>query len=922
MRNITVEPYVVPPFAPPLYAVVVNALFFASLAVVLVAAVLCMVVKGWVRELDRKLRRIPDSRKRAVIKELREQGMLRWRLPEIIAVLPTFILLSLVLFFTGLTVYLFYIHKLPAFLSITIFATGLLVYTLPIFISAIDEFSPFRSAYSRSLGGRYRRLYCRVADYLGSSSTMALPLTTTEKMREWITTFIQEHIPLSEDTILDPSSSSDEISRTSVPILNKLLSSIAEWDASAYSKGVSMGILMELDDLNIRSPGIWSFIRHYDTSNLSLKEAQCLAYSICMQDHNIYNAGWQSVVDVLKQSSDRWSHLVASLLCVRCTDKVVITSRIPAHEADILHAISSAEHLNTDEWCFALSSMIALFPRRMLRSQEILAFTRILARLLQKRVYYIDRSMVEENGALDFWLYTMTSILDVDSPGANIRVTLSRDKFLHTRDLEAYGKGMARDPSCIRRLLTLSRVHNLDPSLMRGCLVSIIFTLLRLNPRKPREVRLVNQYLDIIEEEKMDVTSWSSFLAEFFTNHQSWPLGMSKIVFCLLTGRYNDVPDNFIVLAENSEVEYIERGGPIMREYDLKLNAANAQPTASILEVLDCVVTRSSISGLGLQNAWLSLYASNRTRSPHRSAIPTVWSPDFYSIASNRLSLYNSHRVPPEIDLVIFFLSCPSASIACRALLWHLHIKDSTVTPSDLQEFIPFPTIFRQGLSADENCESWLLLADVLIPRLKTMSEEWKTHFAETFFGYGSSQREDQATTNQPAVRAGLGDEEKSFYRRDAEAPANITQADGLGWMEGVWVTVLRPLVHEVHIERLDSYWNELSRVMPEAYPEPAAPNEPDSSLDPSDSVVSGQEDEGMSHNGGSIILEWDDGRLQESGRTLLGVLALLVEAGADLMPTELLDRLESSHLLSDERLIKDVGSFSRIRAVLDRQMA
>ena len=919
MQNRTVEPYVVPPFTPPLYAVAVNALFFASLAVVLVAAVLCMVVKGWVRELDRKLRRIPDSRKRAVIKELREQGMLRWRLPEIIAVLPTFILLSLVLFFTGLTVYLFYIHKLPAFLSITIFATGLLVYMLPIFISAIDEFSPFRSAYSRPLGGVYRRLYSRVADYLGSSSTMTLPLTTTEKIREWVTTFIQEHIPLSEDTILDPSSSSDAISRTSVPILNKLLSSIAEWDASAYSRGVSMGILLELDDLNIRSPGIWSFIRHYDTSNLSLKEAQCLAYSICMQDHNIYNAGWQSVVDVLRQSSDRWSHLVASLLCVRCTDKVVIRSRIPAHEADILHAISNAEHLNTDEWCFALSSMMALFPRRILRSQEILAFTRILARLLQKRVYYIDRSMVEGNGALDFWLYAMTSILDTDMPGANIRVTSSRDKFLHTRDLEAYGKGMARDPSRIRRLLQLSRVHNLDPSLMRGCLVSIIFTLLRLNPTKPREVRLVNQYLDIIEEEKMDVTSWSLFLAEFFTNHRSWPLGMSEMVFCLLKGVYNAVPDNFIVLVDNSVVAC---GGPIMHEYDLKLNAANAQPTASILEVLDCVVTRSSITGLSLQNAWLSLYASNRTRSPHRSAIPTVWSPDFYSIASNRLSLYDSHRVPPEIDLVFFLLSCPSASIACRALIWHLHIKDSTVTPSDLQDFISFPIIFRQGLSADENRESWSLLADVLIPRWKTMSEEWKTRFAETFFGYGSLQGEDQVTTNQPVVRAGVGDKEKSFDRCDVGAPANITQADGLGWMEGVWATVLRPLVHEVHIDRLDGYWNELSRVMPEAYPEPAAPNEPDSFLDPSDSVVSDQEDEGMSHDGASIILEWGDGRLGESGSTLLGVLALLVEAGADLMPTELLNRLGCSNLLSDERLIHDVGSFSRIRAVLDRRLA
>ena len=909
MQNRTVDSYVAPAFDAPLYAIAVNALFFASLAVVLVAAVLCMLVKGWIRELDRKLRRIPDLRKRAVVKELREQGMLRWRLPEIIAILPSLILLSLLLFFTGLTVYLLYIHTLPAFLSITIFATGLLIYMLSIFVSAIDEFSPFRSAYSRALGGFYRRLYSRVAGALDPYSTMALPQTTIEKIREWVVMFIQEHTPLSEEIILElSSSSSDEIiSRTSVPILNKLFSSIAEWDASPYSKNVSMGILSQLDDPNIRAPGIWSFIRHYDTSNLSLKEAQCLAYSICMQDHNIYNPRWKPVVDVLNQSSDPWFRLVASLLWVRCVDVVVIWSRIPAREADILHAISNTEHLTTDKWCFALSSMMALFPRGMVSPQQIRAFTRILARLLQKRVYYIDRSMVEGNGAIDFWLYTMTSILDKDLPAAQIRVTSSVDKFLHTRDLEAYGKGMTRDPSCIRRLLQLSRDRNLDPSLMRGCLVSILFSLLRLNPSNQQEVRLVDQYLGIIEEE-MDVTTWSVSLAEFFTNQQSWPHGTSNMVLCLLRGRYIDLVDDYIA----------EYGGPVMQEYDLKLSAANSQPTTSILEVIDYVVNLSSIIGINLQNAWLSLYVNNRTRSSHNSAIPTVWSPDCSPIALNRLSLYSRGFIPPEIDLVLFFLSCPSASIACRALYWYLRLKDSATTPSDPQDFIPFPIIFRKGLSANENCESWLLLADVLIPRWQTMSVEWKARFSETFFGYGRSQEENEATTD---LDAGIDDEERVLGHPNVGVTANITQADGLGWIEEVWTTVLRPVVREVHISRVDGHWDELSRVMPEAYLEPAAPNEPDLSLDPSDGVEWGEEGEEIPNDGASITLQRNEDHLEASGRGLLGVLVFLVE-GADSMPQELLDRLGSSCLLSDERLLHDAESLSRIRAVLNRRQA
>ena len=280
----------------------------------------------------------------------------------------------------------------------------------------------------------------------------------------------------------------------------------------------------------------------------------------------------------------------------------------------------------------------------------------------------------------------MTSILDKDLPASQIRVTSSLEKFLHTRDLETYGKGMTRDLRCIGRLLQLSRGHNLDPSLMRGCLVSILFALLRLNPSNQQEVRLVNEYLEIIEEE-IDVTAWSFSVAEFFINQRSWPYGTSYMVLYLLRGRHIGMADDYVP----------EYGGPIIQEYDLKLSSANAQPTTSIPEVMDYVDTLSSIIGLNLRNAWLSLYVDNRTRSPHNSAIPTVWSSDCASIASNRLSLYGSGLIPPEIDLVLFFLSCPSASIARRALHWYLGLKDSTIAYNDPQGFHFIPHHFLQG---------------------------------------------------------------------------------------------------------------------------------------------------------------------------------------------------------------------------------
>lgn len=67
----------------------------------------------------------------------------------------------------------------------------------------------------------------------------------------------------------------------------------------------------------------------------------------------------------------------------------------------------------------------------------------------------------------------------------------------------------------------------------------------------------------------------------------------------------------------------------------------------------------------------------------------------------------------------------------------------------------------------------------------------------------------------------------------------------------------------------------------------------------------------------GSAPLKLVGERLRDSTGGLLGVLALLLEAGAASMPITLCDRLEHSCLLSDERLGHDADSLHRIMAVL-----
>ena len=446
MQNSTSGPYIAPVFSPPPYAIAVNAFFFASFSLVLLAVFLCMLAKGWIRALGRKLRGIPDSHRRAVVKELREQGLRRWSLPELILIIQSLIHLSLVLFYIGVVVYLLQIHKLLAFLSIATFGVGVVIYLLSIFISTIDDFSPFQSTYSQRLGALYRRLYSRLAKSFGPRACQALPQTTSEKIHEWMGTLVADHEPISEQAILDraPSSSHEVTLGASVAILNNLWSLIDKEDTSVYAKNISLSILLQLNNPSIRPPQLWTLHWLRETNRFSIQEAECLAYSACMMGptsvHGHFVKAMRTVIDVLQQSSDPWSHLVASLTSAWVEgaerdlskwprlayerDHVVRWRRlsISGREADISHAISNVRIFSPEQWCFALSSIYTLFipdDGKLIPEGEIRALIKILARLLQKGMHHIQGSTICLNVHTDLWLYVMMSVLDKETPTQN-----------------------------------------------------------------------------------------------------------------------------------------------------------------------------------------------------------------------------------------------------------------------------------------------------------------------------------------------------------------------------------------------------------------------------------------------------------------------------------------------------------------------
>ena len=144
-------PFVAPPFTPLKNAVIVNALFFSSLALILSAAFLAILVKSWLREFDRGMHSITSPELRAKERESRLLSLEQCRVPQLMALLPILLQASLTLFCVGLVVFLQGINSVIATIALTIFSIMAALYVLTNFASLFDHFSPFSSLISRAL---------------------------------------------------------------------------------------------------------------------------------------------------------------------------------------------------------------------------------------------------------------------------------------------------------------------------------------------------------------------------------------------------------------------------------------------------------------------------------------------------------------------------------------------------------------------------------------------------------------------------------------------------------------------------------------------------------------------------------------------------------------------------------------------------
>ncbi|OCH86300.1 hypothetical protein OBBRIDRAFT_855454, partial [Obba rivulosa] len=130
--------------APSTANVWINALWFSALVSSLSAASIAIIVRQWLNHFVSPSS--SDHRQAAQTHCLRyEVGLIPWRIPEILSVLPILLLLSLVLFFIGLLILLWGLHHIVAAITTALVGALFTFFAFTTLAPSIRHSCPYKS---------------------------------------------------------------------------------------------------------------------------------------------------------------------------------------------------------------------------------------------------------------------------------------------------------------------------------------------------------------------------------------------------------------------------------------------------------------------------------------------------------------------------------------------------------------------------------------------------------------------------------------------------------------------------------------------------------------------------------------------------------------------------------------------------------
>ncbi|KAG9043496.1 hypothetical protein FS837_009475 [Tulasnella sp. UAMH 9824] len=139
-----------PAFSANSTSIIVNCLLYASLSCSLLAAVGAMMAKEWLQSFNRSGQTGPleDQGK---LRQRKFNGVEQWHLEAVIKFLPNLLLLSVILFFAGIGLFLFPINTAVAGTVIAFSGLGVILSGIAIVAGAISPLCPYQSAASNAV---------------------------------------------------------------------------------------------------------------------------------------------------------------------------------------------------------------------------------------------------------------------------------------------------------------------------------------------------------------------------------------------------------------------------------------------------------------------------------------------------------------------------------------------------------------------------------------------------------------------------------------------------------------------------------------------------------------------------------------------------------------------------------------------------
>ncbi|KAK7693020.1 hypothetical protein QCA50_002585 [Cerrena zonata] len=141
--NSTIPAFTSPSFTPTRFSVLINTVWLLSLVFALITASVGILVKQWLHEL--MARDTQDPRQQVKIRFFREVGVQRWQVFEIAAALPLLLQLALLLFFVGLSAFLYDLNPVVTWIVTGVMIVWLIFYLFASIAPAFSSQCPYKT---------------------------------------------------------------------------------------------------------------------------------------------------------------------------------------------------------------------------------------------------------------------------------------------------------------------------------------------------------------------------------------------------------------------------------------------------------------------------------------------------------------------------------------------------------------------------------------------------------------------------------------------------------------------------------------------------------------------------------------------------------------------------------------------------------